>query len=359
MKKVFKIIGGILIVLLAVAIITLVVFKVRNEMYLGSADKDFVEYLDKNRWELDKHRYFDEAGFDFFGDDFYKGKVFFLGETHGYAELQTVDKALLFHLNRKLGTRHYIVEMDSVRGRRLNDFLGREQKDMSIISDEIIPYLKKRIMQQAGEEFVRKWSDIYDYNRTLPDSLRIEVLGVDKLPGDTVKMSRDSAMMANFDRIVKDRGLQDESFYAFFGLYHALGEGVAQSNSDPFAARLKKSGLDIKSIICFNVDSEVYMPKEAGYPTPEDEKITLLGMDGPLALVYGINDLKEATGKNTATIFKLDGKESPYRHSQKLINAKTNFLNQNLSVKDSSMVTTDYMQYAILLRNAHAITPIK
>lgn len=34
-------------------------------------------------------------------------------------------------------------------------------------------------------------------------------------------------------------------------------------------------------------------------------------------------------------------------------------VHQNISAKDSSRVATDYMQYAILLRNAHAITPIK
>jgi hypothetical protein len=359
MKKILKYIFRVLFILFLLLIITAVVFKARNEVLIGSTDKENVEYLNKNKFELDRYRYFDDASFNFFDDDFYKSKVFFLGETHGYAELQAMDKSLLFHLNKKIGTQYYVVEMDSIRAKYLNDFLNDEQKNMGIISDEIIPYLKKRIMQQAGKETVQKWSDIYDYNRSLPDSLRIEVLGVDKVLGDTVKMSRDSAMMKNFAQIVQDRGLEEESFYAFFGLFHTLQAEVENSKSDSFAARLKSAGYNVQSIICFNVESEVYLPKDAGFPVPEDEKTTLFGMDGPLALVKGINDLKKAGGKNTMTIFNLDGEGSPYRHSQSLISVKTNFLNQNISPADKSQVTTDYAQYAILLRNAHAITPVK
>lgn len=248
--------------------------------------------------------------------------------------------------------------MDSNCSNKLNTFLAGKQKDTTILK-EVVSLVKRRIPQQAGLELFQKWSDIYDYNKTLPDSLKISVLGIDKSVDDKSKILRDSAMMTNFSDIIKRKGLENESFYGFFGLFHVLQDGVNSHNAQSFAARAKKEGFNIKSIVCLNIDSEVYMPKNDQFPTPENEKISFLNMDGPIVLAKGIKDLKEASKENTITLFNLEQENSPYRNSQKLITNKTNFINQDLTPYDVNSVTTDFFQYVAFLRNAKAITPIK
>lgn len=84
-----------------------------------------------------------------------------------------------------------------------------------------------------------------------------------------------------------------------------------------------------------------------------------MSLDGPIAVVQGINDLKEASVPNTNTLFYLNNENLPYRSSSKLMNVKMNFLGGDFSPYDSSTSTTDFFQYIVLLRNAKAITPFK
>jgi len=356
-KTVFKIFGIILIFLIAIILIGIVVFKIRNNNFLESSDENFVHYLNDQKITWDENLLMTDEKLPFFCPDLYESEVVLLGESHGYAEVQQLDKSLFIHLNRTKGTRFYIAEMDSTNAKMLNTYLGNNYKDENLLK-KIISKVKVRIPQQGGKELFEKWSDIYDYNKNLPDSAKIEVIGIDKDVDDKSRISRDSAMMLNFYRIKELRNFNDESFYGLFGLFHVIQGKLNSERIDPFAARLKREGCSVNSFVCFDVDSEVYMPKNPQYPTPENERLPWLSMDGPVVLVKGINDLKEASTKNSITIFNLQESDSPYNNSQKLIDIKSNFIENNFSPYNKSSVTTDFFQYAILLRNVNAITPI-
>ena len=252
--------------------------------------------------------------------------------------------------------------MDSSKANRLNAFLSAPEKDTSLLKQLVVD-IKYSIPQQSSKELYQKWSSLYDYNKELADSLKITVLGIDKNMHDTTSsISRDSIMLLNFKHITTSRGLQHEKFYGLFGYSHVLQSSINQGNFRPFACKLKQSefgnGKKIKSIMCYNLDSEAYFPKDDQYPSPSDEKTSLLNVDGPLVLVQGINDLRASTREHSITLFNLEKEKSPYKNSQLLAGVKVNFFGGEILPHNKNQKTTDFFQYVVLLRNSGALTKL-
>jgi len=358
LKRILKWTGIVFLSLLAIILIGLLVFVIKNKSFIESSDKQFVEYLNRNKIILDNKAFDTQNTQSLFDNETYKSNVMLLGESHGLAEVQNIDKSLFLHLNKKIGLRYYIAEIDSIRANQLNTFLAGVEKD-TVLLKQIIVAIKQRIPQQASKELYQKWSDIYDYNQTLSDSLKLCVIGVDTDFEVESAISRDSAMIVNFTDIVKRKGLENEHFYGLFGLFHVLQNGINSKNYQPFAARLTSNGFKVKSILCLNIDSEVYLPKNEQFPTTPDEKIGFLNMDGPIVLVKGINDLKDASEKNTNTLFNIAQSNSPYFGSPKLIKTKSNFIEQQIFPYNERLSTPDFIQYIIFIRNSKALSPIE
>ncbi|EJL70323.1 hypothetical protein [Chryseobacterium populi] len=152
---------------------------------------------------------------------------------------------------------------------KLNRFLHQESKD-TLLLKELVQDIEISIPQQAGKELYTKWSRIYDHNKTLPDSLKIVVWGIDRAYGKNTAVSRDSAMIINFKKIVRDNRLSGEKFYGQFGLFHVLQFTPAGKDA-PLAKRLKDNGFKVTSFVSYTLNSEMYMPKGHGIPVPENE----------------------------------------------------------------------------------------
>ncbi|RXM44096.1 hypothetical protein [Flavobacterium sp. YO12] len=351
MKKTLKFLKIALISFLSICLIFLAYFYISSKIFIGSANQENIDYLAKNQVETTKS--INEKLFD---DDFYKSKVFLLGEIHGYADNQTLDKEMLFFLNKKAGIKYYIAEMDSLTANKLNSFLLKNSKDEAVLKDVVLN-IAKRIPQQSSQELFDKWNAVYDYNQKLADSAKITVIGIDKNFDDTSKGSRDLAMIANFKNSIKKMNIENEKFYGLFGYFHTI-QKKSEGGKDSFAAQLKEAGIKTTSMVSYTIDSEMYLPKNPQFPTPENERIDWLNADGPLMLVKGINDLKELSKPNAITLFKLNSQKSPYLKSQNLINIKSRVFGENIIPQESSF-TTDYFQYVFLLRNSKALSKLK
>ncbi|AWK03129.1 hypothetical protein HYN56_02395 [Flavobacterium crocinum] len=351
MKKFLKILKITCITFLSIILILIAYLYVSSKLFLESKKDENISYLSKNNVEIKSS--IDEKLFD---ADFYKSQVFLLGEIHGYADNQTIDKEMLFFFNKKLGIKYYIAEMDSLTAKNLNSFLLEKQKNKTILK-EVVGSIKKRIPQQSSQELLDKWSAVYDYNQNLADSLKITVIGIDKNFDDESKGSRDEAMVSNLKNTIKKRHLENEKFYGLFGYFHTL-QKKTESGRATFAAGLKDSGFKVTSFVSYTIDSEMYLPKNPQFPTPEDEKVDWLNADGPFMLVKGINDLKEVSKPNAVTLFKLNSKNSPYFNSQNLITVKSRVFGENIVPLKDAFVT-DYFQYVFLLKNSKALTKLK
>ena len=362
MKKVLKIFGTLLLGLLILLVVGFLYFWISNQLFLDGMDDDNVAYLSKNQLEVKPVLTKSGPDVKIFRDEFYQNQLFLLGESHGFADVQLIDLYMLKHLNRKIGVKYYLAEMDSIRAKSLNEFLRKNTKD-TVLLKQVVKDIGIRIPQQSGKELYQKWMEIYDYNQELPDSLKITVIGIDQDFGDTSReISRDSAMLVNFIREVESGGLENEKFYGFFGYTHVLTSPYGEKNIYPFAAKVKRSDLpyakDIQSLVCFSLESEVRIPKNEQAPSPPDEKSALFNHDGPIMLTKGIRDLKEASKENTITLFDLDKLNSPYRKSQKLSNIKVNFFGSDLKPNNENQKTTDFFQYVFLIRNSEAISKL-
>jgi len=351
MKRFLKIIKFTFIAIFSICLLVFLYFFISNKMFLGSKNKENISYLAKNNILV-----VSSIKENLFDDDFYKSTIFLLGEIHGYADNQKLDKELLFFLNKKLGVKYYIAEMDSLTAKKLNIFLADSQKNQATLK-EVVLAINKRIPQQSSQELFDKWNEIYDYNKILNDLLKITVIGIDKNFDDNSKSSRDSMMVVNFNNTVKKMNLENEKFYGLFGYFHVL-QNTTENGRESFASGLKKLNIKTTSFISYAVNSEMYLPKNPQFPTPPDEKIDWINADGPLQLVKGINDLKEFGKPNTMTLFKINSQKSPYFKSQSLITVKSRIFGENI-VPQKGAFTTDYFQYVFLLRNSKALTKLK
>src|SRR5690554_4285489 len=149
MKKVFKVLVIILLILVLIPIIGIIILKINNSSFIGSADKEFIEYLNQNKKVLDSKSISDINLL--FDAKTYDSKVILLGEIHGYADVQEIDRIFFTYLNKTKGTRYYLAEIDSLGANILNTFLSNETKD-SIMLRSYVDKVKQRIIQQAGHE---------------------------------------------------------------------------------------------------------------------------------------------------------------------------------------------------------------
>jgi hypothetical protein len=352
MKKIVAFLKISFISIITIFVIIFLYFFISNKIFLGAKNKTNIEYLSQNKSLIN-----DSVSEDLFDDDFYNSKVFLLGEIHGYADNQKLDKQLFLFLNKKLGVKYYIAEMDSTTAQKLNYYLTKSKKDEALLRDVVLS-VKKRIPQQSSKELFDKWSEIYDYNQTLADSSKIAVLGIDiDFDNNNSKISRDSAMMVNFKNAIEKMNLKNETFYGLFGYYHTLQKSPI-TDKTTFAEQLKQSGFKTTSLVSYTLDSEMYLPENPQFPTPPEEKINWINADGPLMLVKGINDLKALSKSNSITLFKLNSANSPYLNSQNLIKVKSKIFGESIYPLKNSH-TTDYFQYVFLLRNSKALTKLK
>ena len=233
--------------------------------------------------------------------------------------------------------------------------------DKGIVRRVIADIAKDNIPQLNTNEYYQEWISLYNYNRTLPDSAKIRVHG---LLGDKNRFNgnRDSAMTANMITL-KENNRLSQNIYCLTGMWHALQaqpEGVAK----PFAMRLKENGFNTLSIIQHATNSKCFLP-EGIYPmTPPHEEADFFNSDGWLYYFSHIKDLKTASENKNITLYKLNGKDSPYDSCHDFVDSHGPifFANWYLTPKEGS-VTTDYFQYVLFLNGTESpkklITDIK
>ncbi|KAF2513403.1 hypothetical protein [Flavobacterium foetidum] len=351
MKKFLKFIKFTFLTILSLFIIFALYFYISGKIFLESKNQENVDYLKANNAVIK-----DSINGKLFDKNFYDSQVFLLGEIHGFADNQIIDRELFFFLNKKIGIRYYISEMDSITAKKLNNFLSDKTKNETILK-EVVVAVAQRIPQQSSRELFDKWDAIYDYNQKLPDSSKITVIGIDKNFDDKSKEPRDLEMIKNFKNAIQKLKLENEKFYGLFGFYHVL-QSELESGSKILGVELKKAGFKTISFVSHTVDSEMYLPKNPQFPTPENEKVEWGNADGPLVLVKGINDIKEVSKPNSITLFKLNSENSPYFKSQNLVYLKSRLFGDNIIPKENAFAT-DYFQYVFLLRNSKALSKMK
>jgi hypothetical protein len=172
---------------------------------------------------------------------------------------------------------------------------------------------------------------------------------------DTWDKCRDEQIYKNFVKLVNYYNLTNEKFYDMWGEQHIYQK--ESENTRWFASRIKDSDLPFKdkvvSIRLFYIDSQVMFPTTL-LPEKYAELKKNPFINVPISQdirredkIPGVDTLKAVTEPDSITLFKLDGKVSPYKNILNLVDDG-----------DKRFVTTDYFQYGVLIRNSGPTTPL-
>jgi hypothetical protein len=359
--KIIKILFKFILLPIAILIIgTTVFFTIKNRIYLGGEDETHINYLKKHSEILDKNK----AVFKSFDSTFYNNNIFILCENHGFEDVQLIDDQLFIHLNKTQGVRYYIAEMDSAIAKDLNVFLNNPIADKTLLKS-VVHSIAEIIPQQSSQQLMDKWLRIHAYNVQLKDGFKMEVLGLDKNRKDTSSMiGRDSSMLLNFNKLVREKHLENQKFYGLFGYAHGMQSGIGERNSHYLAAKFKRNATfpqfqKVQTIACLTLESEMYVPENNEVPSPPDHKTASFNVDGPIALTCGINDVKSIAPMNAVTLLNLNAANSPYKNSQRLMGIKINLLGQEVMPNNDKQATTDFIQYVLIMRGSKSLSPLQ
>jgi hypothetical protein len=403
----------------------------------GGESPEHIQYLKQHNEVLTLAK---PDAFTLFDEAFYQNQIFLLGESHGSAAPQDLDFALLKHLNARVGLRNYIAEIDPSQAYYFNQYLQTgDERNLRVAFQ---PWINTAQWGNTG--FYNKVKRIYALNKSLPDSIKIRFIGLDRLQDlgvtrqrveallqaaqykagtpsqlDTLQLllaaspaseealsayarriertlaqapkpyqtklgaqyadfthlvrnltylhprvRRDSVMLLNLEAEYQAKNLGREKMYGLWGVYHVLQGPI--NKTLPLAALLRKSPLPfhdkVVSMPIFSLEGETLMPT-ATIPPPVRPATSYVAVDwvnqqGPMVFVQGLKDLAKVAPEHAITLFRLDATSSPYQHSRQLLDIKAPLFGQNMSATKPGAVSTDYAQYAFLIRGSKALEPL-
>lgn len=146
-----------------------------KEHFVG---KKYVEYWQSNPNLYESVNQNESFNFKIFENSAFENDLILYGEFHGTKETIKIDFQFIEYLNRKVGMKTHIAEIDFSQAYFLNEYL----KDGN---DSIIQYVLNSWLIKHGhnnKDYNEKWGKIYKLNKTKSDSnLHIKVLGIDKI----------------------------------------------------------------------------------------------------------------------------------------------------------------------------------
>lgn len=320
------------------------------------AAKEQKAYLSENNVKLDMSQADGNFAFD---DNFYANRFFMLGEMHGYARVQSIDLALLTHLNKRLGVRDYMAETDPATAIIFNHYL-RTGEDEALL-DVFETWHDERQSQWGNLDFIEKIRSIRDLNRSLPDERKIRFIGVDgpskkkfvvmaqtlsSVDDDPAYAVNKMLLEANASRgdditryrhilsniALIDKALPEAKFYGLWGISHINKVGT---NGSPSLSNYLNSGTEkipptfndaVATIttLCIGTCSNM-IPSGAfpGIPKPKNGE---LYTEAPLSFdnvwmfrTRGIGAAKSVMGDAPNILFDVNNPGSPYSKPSALV----------------------------------------
>lgn len=151
----------------------IVFFIFLNFLNAFAQENIYKNYLSKNAENIDLKN---EDNWKILKEDAEKNQLIILGESHGAKNTQIIDFDLLKFLNKTVGTKNYIAELDYAQAENINDYLktGNEK-----FLKTVFHYLVKIHAQWGNQDFYDKIVKIRNLNKTLSKDKKISFTGID------------------------------------------------------------------------------------------------------------------------------------------------------------------------------------
>lgn len=130
------------------------------------------EYLTKNQQEINL-AVTNEIQLE---NDFLGHQLYFFGFIHGSTSAQEVDFALFKKLNQQAGLKYYAPEVGPSFALFLNKYLTTGDEELL---KTLVRFYAKRVPQDAGIEWMKKWQKFYEFNRQKKPNEKIHIIGTD------------------------------------------------------------------------------------------------------------------------------------------------------------------------------------
>ena len=136
-------------------------------------ENNFKKYLSDNNSIINLKN---ENQWDLLKSDAILNQFIILGESHGAQDPQLIDFNLLKYLNKTVGTKNYIAELDFAQTSAINAYL--EKGDVTKLKN-VFRHLVKIHAQWGNKDFYNKIVKIRALNLSLPKEKRIIFIGID------------------------------------------------------------------------------------------------------------------------------------------------------------------------------------
>ena len=170
LKKIGKITSRFLLFL------TLCSFGLKTKEYF--VGQKYIEYWQSNSNLYESVNQNESFDFKIFEKHALENDLILFGEFHGTKETIKIDFQFIEYLNKKVGMKTHIAEIDFSQAYFLNKYLKNGK-------DSVIQYVLNSWLIKHGhnnKDYNDKWRKIYELNKTVADNnLQVKVLGIDKI----------------------------------------------------------------------------------------------------------------------------------------------------------------------------------
>ena len=138
-------------------------------------ENNYLDYLKQNKTELDLNA---PNRWELLRTDAEQNQFIIFGESHGAKDAQLIDFSLLKYLNKTVGTKNYIAELDYAQSCSINEYL---RSGNETILKRVFRNWVKIHAQWGNYDFYNKIVKIRALNSTLPKTQQITFSGIDKV----------------------------------------------------------------------------------------------------------------------------------------------------------------------------------
>jgi len=417
LKKVLKFILKLFLGLIVLGLIFNYGFKLK-EYFAG---KDYVEYWNNNPNQIEQVGQNKEFNFKSLEKVVSENDLILFGESHGTKEAQKIDFQLIKYLNRTVGMKNHIVELDYSQAYFINEYLKTG-------NDTLVSYVLKNWVVESGrdnKDYYDKWHNLFKINQNLPDSLKIQIIGIDQINdfaitrnhltrifknldiktqipiekkkivewsnlklSNIIEKNKDSIesltlsslehikfnlqeyfektrpelMFANFEKQFKRHELENQKIYGYFGIAHVLQSEM--NGYEDFTALLKKSDLSINdkifSIATIFSDSEWGIPSEyLPSPIQGEKKLTKIPIsyDSPIIMYFYGVNDLKSVTKENTNTLFILNNEQSPYSQSLRLVDNFGLIPRGMKITLNESVTTDYFNAVFLIRNSDWAEP--
>lgn len=278
-----------------------------------------------------------------------KDRIKFIGVEVVSAKTKSIELIikLLSDAKYKQGTSEIL---DKIYTYKKNQYVFEAKKKLFVTLNEEIKNNTQRFEKILGKNFWEFKFLVDNFAASFPINEKRSGGPISDEDKETI---RDTQMAKNFAELYKHLNLKNQKIFGFFGREHTYQDNGKEAQWMTSQIKKNNPSLKIASFSMRYMDCNFMIPTaflEAQFGTKQ-EKLYFYGTfqndNSPFVKAVGIDDLNAVEPSADAVLFKMNGKNSPYNSLPDLVEE---------IAKDKA--TTNYFDYAILLRRSKATTPI-